>query len=72
MLAEGEPKPHRRRTEGDCGAPVGGPVDLIHRIDECPGIDLVSSRNKISREQHRSEGLCGVLTQVFVSFVAKY
>ena len=22
MLAEGEPKPHRRRTEGDCGAPV--------------------------------------------------
>jgi hypothetical protein len=28
MLAEGEPKPHRRRTEGDCGAPVG-PVDLL-------------------------------------------
>jgi hypothetical protein len=22
MLAEGEPKPHRRRTEGSCGAPV--------------------------------------------------
>jgi hypothetical protein len=22
MLAEGEPKPHRSRTEGDCGAPV--------------------------------------------------
>jgi hypothetical protein len=22
MLAEGEPKPHRRRTEGTCGAPV--------------------------------------------------
>jgi hypothetical protein len=43
-----------------------GPVDLVHRIDEYPGIDLVSSRNKISREQHRSEGLCGVLTQVFL------
>jgi len=28
MLAEGEPKPHRRRTEGDCGAPVGS-VDLL-------------------------------------------
>jgi hypothetical protein len=22
MLAEGEPKPHRRRTESSCGAPV--------------------------------------------------
>jgi len=22
MLAEGEPKPHRRRNEGDCGASV--------------------------------------------------
>ena len=22
MLAEGEPKPHRRRTEATCGAPV--------------------------------------------------
>jgi hypothetical protein len=22
MLAEGEPKPHRRRNEGDCGVPV--------------------------------------------------
>ena len=22
MLAEGEPKPHRRRTESTCGAPV--------------------------------------------------
>jgi hypothetical protein len=22
MLAEDEPKPHRRRTEGSCGAPV--------------------------------------------------
>jgi len=22
MLAEGEPKPYRRRTEGTCGAPV--------------------------------------------------
>jgi hypothetical protein len=28
MLAEGEPKPHRRRTESVCGAPVGS-VDLL-------------------------------------------
>jgi len=28
MLAEGKPKSHRRRTEGDCGAPVGS-VDLL-------------------------------------------
>ena len=28
MLAEGEPKPNRRWTEGTCGAPVGS-VDLL-------------------------------------------
>jgi hypothetical protein len=28
MLTEGEPKPHRRRTESTCGAPVGF-VDLL-------------------------------------------
>jgi len=28
MLAEGEPKPYRRRTEATCGAPVGS-VDLL-------------------------------------------
>jgi hypothetical protein len=71
MLAEAEPKPRRRRNESACGAPVG-PVDLILRIDECPGVDLVSSRNEMSGEQDRSAGLCGVLTQVFLSFVARY
>jgi hypothetical protein len=44
-----------------CRSAQQGSVDLVHRIDECPDIDLVSSRNMISREQHRSEGLCGVL-----------
>jgi hypothetical protein len=40
MLAEGEPKPHRRRTEGDCGAPVArfgvwvGPFQLRMIRDE--------------------------------------
>ena len=28
MLAEGEPKPHRRQSESVCGAPVGS-VDLL-------------------------------------------
>jgi len=71
ILAEGEPKPHRRRTESTCGAPVGS-VDLIQRIDECPSMDLVSSRNEISGEQDRSAGLCGALAQVFLSSVTRY
>jgi hypothetical protein len=40
MLAEGESKPHRRRTEGDCGAPVArfgvwvGPFQLCMIRDQ--------------------------------------
>jgi len=49
-----------------------GSVDLIQRIDECPSMDLVSSRNEISGEQDRSAGLCGALAQVFLSSVTRY
>jgi hypothetical protein len=49
-----------------------GPVDLIQCIDECPSMDLVSSRNEISGEQDRSAGLCGALAQVFLSSVTRY
>jgi hypothetical protein len=40
MLAEGEPKPHRRRTEATCGAPVArfgiwvGPFQLYIICDQ--------------------------------------
>ena len=40
MLAEGEPKPHRRRTEATCGAPVArlgawvGPFQLCMIRDQ--------------------------------------
>jgi hypothetical protein len=40
MLAEGEPKPHRRRTESICGAPVArfgvwvGPFQLCTIRDQ--------------------------------------
>jgi hypothetical protein len=40
MLAEGEPKPHRRQTEGDCGAPVArfgvwvGPFNICMTHDQ--------------------------------------
>jgi len=40
MLAEGKPKSHRRRTEGDCGAPVArfgvwvGPFQLCTIRDQ--------------------------------------
>jgi len=71
MLAEGEPKPHRRRTEATYGTPVGS-VDLIQRVDECHSMDLVLSRNEISGEQDRSAGLCGALAQVFLSSVTRY
>ena len=35
MLAEGEPKPHRRRNEGDCGAPVARFGDWVGLFQLC-------------------------------------
>jgi hypothetical protein len=73
MLAEGEPKPHRRRTESICGAPVArfgiwvGPFQLRiirdqlnFRINQISFDAPIDSRDYLNNLDPFSAGLLAV------------